>query len=124
VNVGDKLQNLTNGLFKSSVHQVKVKPNVERYSIVYFVHPRDSDPMGPTANAVALTGGVTRYPEATSLELLAVRLREIELADPNLKKFERECGIRERIEALVASGNAAEPVKLTHSLLMKNYSVE
>lgn len=116
VNCGDKLQNLSNGYFKSGLHQVMAKPDVERYSIVYFVHPRDNDAMNPIPEAIALTGGVKQYPDATSLELLATRLREINLASPELQQFELESGILDRIKDLVESGNAAEPVKLTYSI--------
>lgn len=119
VNIGDKMQNLTNGYFKSSVHRVVAKPGVERYSIVYFVHPRDFDSVGPRAQAIALTGGVQRYPEATSLELLASRLRELGLASPALLQLEKDSGIMERIQALVESGDAADPVKLTYELWNK-----
>lgn len=122
VNCGDKLQNLTNGYFKSSLHQVVSKPNVERYSIVYFVHPRDGDAVDPTAKSIALTGGVQRYPQATSLELLASRLRELGLASPELLKFERDSGIMKRIQVLVEANTAAAPVKLTYDLWLKNQS--
>lgn len=116
INVGDKLQNLSNGYFKSCVHQVMAKPDLERYSIVYFVHPRNEDSMAPIPEAIALTGGTAQYPEATSFELLVTRLREINLASPELLEFEKICGIMDRVRELVESGNAAEPVKLTYSI--------
>lgn len=120
INCGDKLQNLSNGYFKSSVHQVVAKPNVERYSIVYFVHPRDDDKMDPLPQAIAMTGGVKQYPDATSLELLASRLRELRLASPALLQFEIDSRIMERVKELVESGAAAEPVKLTYSLWLQD----
>jgi isopenicillin N synthase-like dioxygenase len=120
VNCGDKLQNMSNGYFKSSVHQVVAKPDVERYSIVYFLHPEDHHDMSPLPEAIALTGGVQRYPNATSLELLASRLRELGLAGPALLQFEKDSGIMERTKELVESGNAAEPVKLTYDLWLQN----
>lgn len=120
VNCGDKLQNLTNGYFKSSWHQVVSKPNVERYSIVYFVHPRDQDSMGPTERSIAITGGIQRYPEATSLELLASRLRELGLAGPQLLQYEKESGVMDRVQALVEEGVAAEPVQRTYAMWLKN----
>jgi Isopenicillin N synthase and related dioxygenases len=116
VNIGDKLQNLTNGLFKSSVHQVVSKPNIERFSIVWFVHPRNDDSMDPINECVALTGGVKGYPKATSFELLATRLRELGIASPYLKEVERDSGIMDRVKALVDAGNAALPVQLTWDL--------
>jgi hypothetical protein len=119
INGGDKLQNLTNGYFKSSLHQVVAKPNLERYSIVYFVHPRDDDSVSPTSNAIAMTGGVQRFPEATSLELLACRLRELGLASPSMLQFEKDSGILERIKTLVDQGTAAPSVKITYELSQK-----
>ena len=116
VNCGDKLQNLTNGYFKSGLHRVEAKPDTERYSIVYFVHPRNEDSMSPTKNSIAMTGGIQRYPKATSLELLSSRLRELGLASPELLKLEQECGILDRIEELVKDGIAADPVKKTYSI--------
>jgi isopenicillin N synthase-like dioxygenase len=116
INAGDKLQNITNGYFKSAVHRVMSKPNVERYSIVYFIHPRDDDCMCPRRNAIALTGGVKRFPDATSLELLASRLRELLLASPELLQFERDSGIIDRIRDLVEAGVADPSVVRTYEL--------
>lgn len=119
INGGDMLQNISNGLFKSSVHQVVAKPNVERYAIVYFIHPRNDDSLEPRPNSIAMTGGKKRFPKATRLELLAVRLRELGLASPALLQFEKDSGIMDRIAELVESGDAAEPVQLTYSLRNK-----
>ncbi len=115
VNGGDKLQNLTNGYFKSALHRVVSKQPVDRYSIVYFVHSRLSDSMSPTPRCIQLTGGVQRYPDATSLELLASRLRELGLASPVLLEYEQESGIMERTRRLVESGAAATPVQATYA---------
>lgn len=120
VNCGDKLQNLTNGYFRSSLHRVIAKPNKERYSIVYFVHPRNDDAMDPIPSCIALTGGICRYPKASSLELLASRLRELGLASPELLEFEQNSGILEKIQELVETGVAADPVKMTYSIWKKN----
>ncbi|MBX9924639.1 MAG: hypothetical protein K2Y01_11080 [Rhabdochlamydiaceae bacterium] len=120
VNCGDKLQNLTNGYFKSSLHRVVAKPHTERYSIVYFIHPRDDDAMDPTKHCIDLTGGVCQYPKASSLELLASRLRELGLASPSLLELEKNSGILERIQELVEAGVAAEPVEKTYSIWKKN----
>lgn len=122
VNGGDKMQNLTNGFFKSALHQVVSKPNCERFSIVYFIHQRLDDPCDPTAKCIAMTGGVQRYPNATSLELLACRLRELGLASPSLLEFESKCGIMDRVKALVDAGVAAPPVQLTYDIWMKSQS--
>ncbi len=116
VNCGDKLQNLTNGYFKSSVHRVEAKPDTERYSIVYFIHPRDDDSMEPTLKSIQMTGGVQRYPKATSLELLASRLRELGLASPGLLELEKNSGVLDRIKELVDAGVAADPVQKTYTI--------
>lgn len=116
VNGGDKLQNLTNGLFKSSWHRVKMAPDKERRSIVYFIHPKFDDSRSPTAKCIARTGGIQRYPNATSGELLASRLRELKLAGQSLLEFEKASGIMERISELVQSGHAARPVQRTYIL--------
>lgn len=124
VNGGDKLQNLTNGYFKSSWHRVVSKPNIERYSIVYFVHPRNSDPMDPTEHSIALTGGIQSYPKATSLELLAIRLRELGLAGPQLLQFEIDSKVMTRIQELIEAGTASEPVQRTYAMWIKNQAKE
>lgn len=116
INCGDMLQNMTNGFFKSSLHRVEARPNKERYSIVYFIHPRAEDPMGPRPSAIQTTGGIQRYPQATRIELLATRLREIGLAGPALLEREKNSGVMERIQELVESGAAAEPVRKTYSI--------
>lgn len=120
INVGDKLQNLTNGYFKSSLHRVVAKPNVERYSIVYFVHPRDEDSMEPIAHCIELTGGIQQYPKASSLELLACRLRELGLASSGLLQLEQDSGVLDRMKELVDAGVAADPVQKTYSLWEKS----
>ena len=116
VNCGDKLQNLTNGYFKSSVHRVEAKPDTERYSIVYFIHPRDADSMEPTSKSIQMTGGVQRYPKATSLELLASRLRELGLASPALLELEKNSGILDQMKELIDAGVAADPVVKTYTI--------
>lgn len=119
VNCGDMLQSLSNGYFKSSFHRVVSKPGAERYSIVYFIHPKAEDSTGPTKNAIALTGGIQRYPESTRMEQLARRLCEIGLASPELIEYDRNTGLIERIQALVEAGVADDPVLLTYNLWVK-----
>lgn len=120
INCGDKLQNHTNGKFISAVHLVEGNNDEERFSIPYFVHSRDDEDMSPTQKCIAATTGVQNYPNATSFELLATRLRELNIANDWMKAYEKESGILERVAKLVAGGVAAEPVKLTHSLRDKN----
>lgn len=81
VDAGDMLQNLTNGLYRSTTHRV-VNPrdaSSDRYSMPCFIHPRKSVDLTPMASAVARTGGVARYPSLTAGDYLARRLREIGL---------------------------------------------
>ncbi|MCE5295237.1 MAG: hypothetical protein LLF94_11595 [Chlamydiales bacterium] len=115
VNGGDKLQNLTNGFFKSSWHQVKMDPNQERRSIVYFVHPRPKDSRSPTAKCIERTGGVQSYPDANSEELLFCRLRELKLLKVKelLDPLDAPGGIMERITKLVEAKVASRPTQRT-----------
>jgi hypothetical protein len=76
--------------------------------------------MDPIPSCIALTGGICRYPKASSLELLASRLRELGLASPELLEFEQNSGILEKIQELVETGVAADPVKMTYSIWKKN----
>ncbi|MFZ9888965.1 MAG: isopenicillin N synthase family dioxygenase [Myxococcota bacterium] len=84
VDAGDMLQNVTNGLFKSTTHRV-VRPAGEladqpRFSMPCFLHPRGDVDLTPRSRCLDLTGGTARYPSITAGEYLAQRLREIGLA--------------------------------------------
>ena len=81
VDSGDMLQNITNGLFKSTTHRV-INPDDSkdaRYSMPMFVHPRNEVDLTPDPHFVALTGGVQLYDSITAGEYLLQRLREIGL---------------------------------------------
>ncbi len=120
INIGDKLQNLTNGFFRSALHQVVSSgANFERFSIVSFVHSKGGDSMSPTEKCIELTGGIKRYPTATSFELLVTRLRELGIASAELMEIEKKSGLLDRIKMLVDSKTAAEPVIMTHQLACK-----
>ena len=82
VDSGDMIQNLTNGLFKSTTHRV-VNPSsnsVRRFSMPMFVHPRNQIDLTPKPEFIAMTGGETLYPSITAGEYLHQRLVEIGLA--------------------------------------------
>ena len=82
VDSGDMLQNVTNGLYRSTTHRV-VNPrdaSSDRFSMPCFIHPRRDVDLTPMASAVARTGGSRRYPAVTAGEYLDQRLREIGLA--------------------------------------------
>jgi isopenicillin N synthase-like dioxygenase len=81
VDTGDMLQNLTNGLLKSTTHRVVNPDNSRerRFSMPYFVHPRSDVDLSPLASSVAKTGGKKSYPDISAGEYLEQRLREIGL---------------------------------------------
>jgi isopenicillin N synthase-like dioxygenase len=81
VDAGDMLQNITNGLYKSTTHRV-VNPSdtaSERFSMPCFVHARSEVDLSPLPSCVARTGGVAKFPKITAGEYLDQRLREIGL---------------------------------------------
>ncbi|MDN3505774.1 MAG: 2-oxoglutarate and iron-dependent oxygenase domain-containing protein [Simkaniaceae bacterium] len=58
VNVGDMLENITNGEFRSSLHRVVAEgEGYERFSLVHFVHPRSEDRLDPLPQCIERTGG-------------------------------------------------------------------
>ncbi|MCX6110952.1 MAG: isopenicillin N synthase family oxygenase [Proteobacteria bacterium] len=81
VDAGDMLQNITNGLFKSTTHRVINPGNSRdrRFSLPFFVHPRSEVDLTPLPSCVALTGGKVVYPPITAGDYLQQRLREIGL---------------------------------------------
>lgn len=82
VDAGDMLQNVTNGLYKSTTHRVVNPPDAssERFSMPCFVHARADVDLSPLPSCVNRTGGVARYPSVTAGAYLLQRLREIGLA--------------------------------------------
>ncbi|MGG6238890.1 isopenicillin N synthase family dioxygenase [Nodosilinea sp. AN01ver1] len=79
VDTGDMLQNLTNGLFKSTTHRV-VNPqssNQARLSMPFFVHPRPEVDLTPIDSLIDRTGGTAQFPPITAAAYLAQRLEEI-----------------------------------------------
>ncbi len=81
VDAGDMLQNVTNGLYKSTTHRV-VNPgdaSSERFSMPCFIHARANVDLSPLPSCVARTGGVANYPRLTAGQYLEQRLREIGL---------------------------------------------
>lgn len=81
VDSGDMIQQLTNGLFKSTTHRV-TNPDDDRqarFSMPFFVHPRGEVDLTPLPSCIAKTGGQARYPRMTAGEYLTARLEEIGL---------------------------------------------
>jgi len=81
VDTGDMLQNLTNGLLRSTTHRVVNPDNSRerRFSMPYFVHPRSEVNLEPLASCLARTGGAPKFPKITAREYLDQRLTEIGL---------------------------------------------
>lgn len=81
VDSGDMLQQLTNGLFKSTTHRVTnpADDRQRRFSMPFFVHPRASVDLTPLPSCIARTGGEVRFPTITAGAYLAQRLQEIGL---------------------------------------------
>ncbi|KAI9468213.1 hypothetical protein BDB00DRAFT_864033 [Zychaea mexicana] len=55
VNVGDQMQEWTNGIFKSTLHRVTFLPehaHLDRYSMPFFVHPEDATLLSPIPSKV------------------------------------------------------------------------
>lgn len=82
VDAGDMLQNLTNGLLKSTTHRVVNPGNSRerRFSMPFFVHPRSEVSLSPLPGCIERTGGEKRFADITAGEYLEQRLREIGLA--------------------------------------------
>jgi isopenicillin N synthase-like dioxygenase len=82
VDAGDMLQNVTNGLYKSTTHRV-VNPSdsrAERFSMPCFIHPRKEVDLTPLPSCVARMGdGAARFQSITAGDYLDQRLREIGL---------------------------------------------
>lgn len=82
--IGDQLQNLSNGYFKSTTHRV-VNPsgdNRRRFSMPFFCHARNECSLKPLPELVARTGGKSTYPDWTAGEFTSYRFSEIGLKDP------------------------------------------
>ncbi|MBW4442261.1 MAG: isopenicillin N synthase family oxygenase [Plectolyngbya sp. WJT66-NPBG17] len=80
VDSGDMLQQLTNGLLKSTTHRV-VNPGdrSRRFSMPFFVHPVGKTALTPLQTCIERTGGAVAFPKITAGEYLQQRLAEIGL---------------------------------------------
>ena len=79
VDSGDMIQNITNGLFRSTTHRVVNPPEIKerRFSVPFFVHPRKEIDLSPIDSCILKTGGSAKYPNITAGEYLTKRLEEI-----------------------------------------------
>lgn len=109
VNVGDSLEHLTNGFYRSGVHRVVAKAHSEpeRWSIVFHGHTRHNLEMGPLPGTIAFTGGVPRYPNAKGWELLYEQIAAVGRATRPMLEQLAASGVMER---KIAYGQASEKV--------------
>jgi len=111
INCGDMMQNVTNGYFRSSVHRViDTGTGVERFSVVFFVHPRSDDRLDPLPEMIEKTGGVRRYANLCRRELFAERIIDLGLASEEMMQFFVESGAIEKLEEV---GRFSEKAKST-----------
>lgn len=90
VNVGDMLQNISNGLFVSAHHRVVAqKADQDRFSMVLFVHPYDEALLDPLPACIELTGGEQTYASGTREEFLWERLLELNIAPALLEPYSK-----------------------------------
>lgn len=113
INGGDMLENITNGEFRSGLHRVIAKEEgYDRYSMVFFVHPRSFDRLDPLPSCIARTGGARRYANASRLELLEERLVDLGLASYAMMEHLAKSGFMERqIEVGRASVKAMKKLR-------------
>lgn len=81
IDTGDMIQNVTNGLYKSTTHRV-TNPNNDRsrrFSMPFFVHARPEVNVSPMASCIEKTGGKAKFPEHTQKSYLQERLKELGL---------------------------------------------
>ncbi len=79
VDSGDMLQNITNGIFKSTTHRV-VNPkgnSSPRLSMPFFCHPRRECSLAPLPKSIQRSSQEATYPNITAGDYLFERLREI-----------------------------------------------
>lgn len=99
VNVGDMLENITNGLFVSARHRVAAQePNKERFSMVLFVHPTDETSLDPIPACIELTGGVQLYAPGTRREFLWERLLELNIAPGLLDPYSKTGHVERQVQ--------------------------
>jgi isopenicillin N synthase-like dioxygenase len=99
VNVGDMLENLTNGLFVSARHRVMaLEPNKDRFSMVLFIHPSDDTPLDPIPSCIELTGGKQQYAPGTRKEFLWERLIELNIAPGLLEPYSKTGHVERQVQ--------------------------
>ncbi len=113
INCGDMLENLTNGYFKSALHRVVDSGSgKDRYSVVFFVHPRSDDRLDPLPTFIEKTGGIRKYANVNRIELLAERLIDLGLASRSLMEFFVQSGAIEKLREVGRFSPKAEEALL------------
>ncbi|KAK3163337.1 hypothetical protein QOZ80_1AG0002290 [Eleusine coracana subsp. coracana] len=87
VNVGDTLQVLTNGRFRSVRHRVVVNGERSRVSMIFFGGPPPGERLAPLPQLLREDGGRSRYKEFTWKEFKTSGCRT-RLAEDRLSRFE------------------------------------
>jgi len=79
VDSADMLENLTNGLFSATTHRVvNLDGNqAPRYSMPFFVHPKNQCSLDPLPRCVEQTGGEKKYRDIKAQAYLTERLKAI-----------------------------------------------
>jgi len=118
VHCGELMENLSNGLIKATVHQAR-DPGLghDRYSIMFFVHPRSDDRLDPLATCIEKTGGKPLYPPASHLELLFERLIDLGLANDEIMTTFVELGIIEKLKNCGRFSKDAEKTLIEKNLI-------
>lgn len=116
VNVGDMLENLTNGLFVSARHRVKaLEAGKERFSMVLFVHPPNEASLAPLPSCIEQTGGKAVHAEGTRKEFLWERLLELNIAPLLLEPYSKTGHTERQMKVGRASPQVVE-LLLKHGL--------
>ena len=100
INGADFLETFSNGYFKSAYHRVlspEGENNLERFSMVFFVHPHSDSMIYPLPQWIEKTGGTRKYATATRYELLSERLTDLRLATKEMLQALGESDLMERL---------------------------
>lgn len=92
VDAGDMLQNISNGVFKSTTHRV-TNPNADRsrrFSMPFFLHPRLEASLNPYDSCLEVRHGIRYYPDITAGEYLHQRLSEIGMSSQKTQPKQEE----------------------------------
>src|SRR5262249_16622405 len=112
VNVGDMLENMTNGLFVSAKHHVMAQdPGKDRFSMCLFFDRRDEVKRDPLPACVQLTGGVQTYAPGTRQEFLWERLLELNIAPMLLEPYSKTGHVERQMEFGRESPQVVEMLK-------------